>query len=96
MGGIRVDRNVFWDAVGHYDPSAIRRFGCLQLGRSLQIPHGCLVGRPIKESKQESVVQGCLMSKKMNLRIQPFLRLPMFGVNGGSTYLYFMKVSIPT
>jgi hypothetical protein len=85
MGGIRVDRNVFWDAVGHYDPSAIRRFGRLRLGRSLLIPHGCLVGRPITEIKQESVVRGRLKSKKIILRIQPFLRLPMFGVNGGFT-----------
>ena len=53
------------------------------LGHTLLIPYGCLVGRPILEIKKESVVRGRIKSKKIILRIQPFLRLPMFGVNGG-------------
>ncbi|MDF7802210.1 hypothetical protein P4C99_22255, partial [Pontiellaceae bacterium B1224] len=39
-------------------------------------------GRPITEIKQESVVQGRLKPKKIILRIQPFLCLSIFGVNG--------------
>lgn len=70
--GIQGDLYAQACAVSEYralDPVAIRRIGRLRLGRSLPIPHGCLVGIPITEIKQEPAVRRGLKLEKRNLRI---------------------------
>jgi hypothetical protein len=45
-------------------------------------------GRPTTEIKQEPAVRRGKKPEHLKLRIQPFLRLPMFGVNGGCAFFF--------